>query len=151
MFRKLKEKQGEKGFCIRAIISSLIGELCDSCIFIPLGMNILPKLFLGFEFMTWEQIAIAIPAQALCKTLYESCIVPVTALVAKATKKYESTLSIENARAAKALNDEWSYKQMSEVIEITPHAFYNWLHGYYELSSRKLIELDSLINDLLAE
>lgn len=96
VFRKLKEKQGEKGFCIRAIISSLVGELCDSCIFIPLGMNILPKLFLGFEFMTWDQIAIAIPAQALCKTLYESCIVPVTALVAKATKKYEHSLSIEN-------------------------------------------------------
>lgn len=97
VFRKLKEKQGEKGFCIRAIISSFVGELCDSCIFIPLGMNILPKLFLGFEFMTWDQIAIAIPAQALCKTLYESCIVPVTALVAKATKKYEHSLSIENS------------------------------------------------------
>ena len=97
VFRKLKEKQGEKGFCIRAIISSFVGELCDSSIFIPLGMNILPKLFLGFEFMTWEQIAIAIPAQALCKTLYESCIVPVTALVVKATKKYEHALSIENS------------------------------------------------------
>lgn len=97
VFRKLKEKQGEKGFCIRAITSSLVGELCDSCIFIPLGMNILPKLFLGFEFMSWEQIAIAIPAQALCKTLYESCIVPITALIVKATKKYEHSISIENS------------------------------------------------------
>ena len=97
VFRKLKEKQGEKGFCLRAIISSLVGELCDSCIFIPLGMNILPKLFLGFEFMSWEQIAIAIPAQALCKTLYESCIVPITALIVKATKKYEHSISIENS------------------------------------------------------
>ena len=96
VFRKLKEKQGEKGFCVRAIISSLVGELCDSCIFIPLGMNILPKLFLGFEFMSWNQIAIAIPAQALCKTLYESCIVPITATVTKAIKKYEHSLSIEN-------------------------------------------------------
>ena len=101
VFRKLKEKQGEKGFCLRAIISSLVGELCDSCIFIPLGMNILPKLFLGFEFMTWEQIAIAIPVQALCKTLYESCIVPVTALVAKATKKYEHAV-VDSEKSAEA-------------------------------------------------
>ena len=57
----------------------------------------------------------------------------------------------KQVKIAKALNDEWSYKQMSEVIEITPHAFYNWLHGYYELSSRKLMELDSLISDLLEE
>ena len=57
----------------------------------------------------------------------------------------------KEVKLAKALNEEWSYKQMSEVIAITPHAFYNWLHGYYELSSRKLMELDSLISDLLEE
>ena len=53
VFRKLKQKQGEKGFALRAILSSLVGELCDSCIFIPLGMFLLPKLFLGFEFMSF--------------------------------------------------------------------------------------------------
>ena len=57
----------------------------------------------------------------------------------------------KEVKLAKALNEEWSYKQMSEVIAITPHAFYNWLHGSYELSSRKLMELDSLISDLLEE
>ena len=46
--------------------------------------------------MSWNQIAIAIPAQALCKTLYESCIVPITATAARAIKKYEHSLSIEN-------------------------------------------------------
>ena len=94
VFRKLKEKSKDgKDFWYRAILSSLVGELCDSCIFIPLGMNILPKLFLGFEFMTWQQIAIAIPAQALCKTLYESCIVPLTSLIARKVKKYEETVA----------------------------------------------------------
>lgn len=94
VFRKMKEKHADgKGFWYRAIISSLVGELCDSCIFIPLGMNILPKLFLGFEFMTWQQILIAIPAQALCKTLYESCIVPFTAIIARKIKKYEESVA----------------------------------------------------------
>lgn len=93
VFRKMKEKHKDgKGFWYRAIISSLVGELCDSCIFIPFGMNILPKLFLGFEFMSWQQIAIAIPVQALCKTLYESCIVPLTALVARKVSKYEESV-----------------------------------------------------------
>lgn len=92
VFRKLKEKNGDKGFWYRAIISSLVGELCDSLIYIPLGMNILPKLFLGFEFMSWKQILIAIPTQALCKTIYESCIVPLTAIVARKTKEYEFNL-----------------------------------------------------------
>lgn len=92
VFRRMKERCGDKGFWYRAIISSLVGELCDSLIYIPLGMNILPKLFLGYEFMTWKQIAIAIPTQALCKTAYESCIVPVTTLVAKKCAKYEKSL-----------------------------------------------------------
>lgn len=52
-------------------------------------------------------------------------------------------------KLAKALNEDWSYKQMSEAIEITPHAFYNWLHGYYELSGKKEMLLRSLISDLL--
>lgn len=90
VFRRLKARDGEKRFAVRAILSSLVGELCDSLIYIPLGMNILPKLFLGFEFMSWQQILIAIPTQAICKTLYESCIVPITAILARKLKKYES-------------------------------------------------------------
>lgn len=89
VFRNLKRRQGEKGFAKRAILSSLVGELCDSCIFIPLGMFLLPKLFLGFSFMTFTQVLIAIPTQALCKTLYECAIVPATSLVARKVKAYE--------------------------------------------------------------
>lgn len=93
VFRKFKERDGEKGFWYRAMLSSLVGELCDSLIYIPLGMYLLPKLFLGFEFMTLDQILIAIPVQAGIKTLYECCIVPVTALIVKKVKKYEAEVN----------------------------------------------------------
>ena len=55
----------------------------------------------------------------------------------------------KKTKLAKALNDEWSYKAMSEVIDITPHAFYNWLSGFYELSNSKRIALESLLADLI--
>ena len=92
VFRKLKHRDGEKKFWVRAIVSSLIGELCDSLIYIPLGMAILPKLFLGFQFMEWNQVLIAIPLQACIKTLYECCIVPLTYLITKKARKYEDDL-----------------------------------------------------------
>lgn len=92
LFRKLKERDGEKRFWLRAMLSSLVGELCDSLIYIPLGMYLLPKLFLGFEFMTWQQVLVAIVIQALIKTAYECLIVPLTTLVVKYTKKYEKML-----------------------------------------------------------
>ncbi len=90
VFRRLKQRDGEKGFWYRALLSSLVGELCDSLIYIPLGMYVLPKLFLGFEFMSVKQILIAIPVQAMVKTLYESLIVPVTYLLTKKIKVYEN-------------------------------------------------------------
>ena len=55
----------------------------------------------------------------------------------------------ENVKLCKAYNSDWSYKQMAEVIEITPHAFYNWLHGYYELSFQKEKKLQELLSDLM--
>lgn len=91
VFRRFKERDGEKRFWLRAMISSLVGELCDSCIYIPLGMYLLPKLFLGFEFMTLQQILIAIPVQAGIKTLYECCIVPITAIIVRKVRAYENT------------------------------------------------------------
>lgn len=55
----------------------------------------------------------------------------------------------EQVKLCKVYNADWNYKQIAEVIEITPHAFYNWLNGYYELSSRKELELKELISDLM--
>ena len=55
----------------------------------------------------------------------------------------------QQVKLAKALNDTWSYKAMSEVIGISTHAFYNWLNGSYNLSRSKEIELQSLVADLM--
>ncbi len=55
----------------------------------------------------------------------------------------------EQVKLAKVYNDEWSYKDFAEVIEITPNSFYNWLKGYYNLSAEKASELQSIIADLL--
>ena len=55
----------------------------------------------------------------------------------------------EQVKLCKVYNSDWSYKQIAEVIEITPHAFYNWLNGYYELSQRKERRLRELLSDLM--
>lgn len=57
----------------------------------------------------------------------------------------------QQVKIAKALNDEWSYKAMSEVIQISTHAFYNWLNGAYELSYNKERELTDLVSNLIDE
>lgn len=57
----------------------------------------------------------------------------------------------KQVKLAKALNDDWSYKAMSEVLQISTHSFYNWLVGAYELSSKKESQLISLISDLIDE
>ena len=57
----------------------------------------------------------------------------------------------QQVKLAKALNDEWSYKAMSEVIQISTNAFYNWLNGYYQLSYNKERELSDLVSNLTDE
>ena len=52
-------------------------------------------------------------------------------------------------KLVKALNDDWTYKEMAEVINITDHSFYNWMHQYYELSQRKAAQLQDLVCNLL--
>jgi len=89
VFRKMKEKHsGElKGFGWRAIISSLIGELCDSLVFVPLA-------FLGQ--MPFKTLTTMVVCQVLLKTAYEVIVLPLTTLVAKKANKYEKELR-ENA------------------------------------------------------
>ena len=57
----------------------------------------------------------------------------------------------QQVKLAKALNDEWSYKAMSEVIQISSNAFYNWLNGAYELSYKKESDLAELVSNLIDE
>ena len=76
VFAKMKAKHPDsiKGFGWRAILSSLLGELVDSIVFLPLA-------FIGLmPVMTLVQMTIA---QVFIKTGYEVVILPVTTLVAK--------------------------------------------------------------------
>jgi len=56
---------------------------------------------------------------------------------------------IHRVKLAKVENEDWTYKQMAEVIDIDAHSFYNWMNGCYKLSDKKYSELSSLIDDLL--
>lgn len=81
VFRKMRRnKDGHKGFGIRAIASSLCGEIVDSCIFMPLAfIGVLPLAAL-------PQMIIL---QVLIKTSYEVIILPFTTILMKKISKFE--------------------------------------------------------------
>ena len=83
VFRRMKEKHPNelKGFGWRAILSSLVGELVDSLIFLPLA-------FLGQ--MPIATLAVMTICQVGIKTGYEVVILPITRLVVKLVSKYEN-------------------------------------------------------------
>lgn len=83
VFRKMKAKHPDmKGFGVRAIVSSLLGELVDSVIFLPLA-------FLGK--MPVSTLLTMVVVQVFLKTLYEVLILPITIRVARSVNKYESS------------------------------------------------------------
>ena len=88
VFAKMKSKhQGltnHKGFAFRAILSSIAGELVDSCIYLPLA-------FLVFNpIMNIVDVLIMIGLQVLLKTTYELIILPFTMFLTKKVSKYEA-------------------------------------------------------------
>ena len=67
-------------FSVRAIISTILGELSDSCIFV----------LVAFLFkLTLNQLVIMILTQVVLKTLYEILCLPITVRVIDKIKKYE--------------------------------------------------------------
>lgn len=64
----------------RCILSTLIGELCDSLIFITIA-------FVGS--MPYKQILIMVATQALFKTFYEMVVFPTTNIIIKKVRKIE--------------------------------------------------------------
>lgn len=80
VFRMMKVKQGEKGFTLRAIVSSMAGEAFDAGMFIPLAF---------YGVMPIRLMLIMIGSQWIVKILYEIAILPVTAWVAKKLKQVE--------------------------------------------------------------
>lgn len=89
IFAKMKRKhQGltnHKGFARRAMTSSLVGELVDSTIYLPLA-------FLVFNpIMKVTDVLVMIVMQVMLKTGYEMIILPLTTLITKKVSKYESS------------------------------------------------------------
>ena len=85
IFSKMKAKHAHelKGFGWRAVLSSLVGELVDSLVFLPLA-------FLGT--MPVETLVVMTLLQVLIKTGYEVVILPITRLVVKKVSAYEAKL-----------------------------------------------------------
>lgn len=77
---RMKVRSGGKRFGLRAIVSSVGGELLDSCVFYPLA-------FWGI--MSAETILSIIFTQVTVKTLYEVIILPVTSRVVVYLKEKE--------------------------------------------------------------
>lgn len=99
IFKKLKQKAQEKSdnkiisFMFRATSSSLVGEILDSSIFIPiLYVNLL--ISFNVPYPPFYAILVMILTQALVKTLFEIVVSPLTALMAKGLVKYEQKLEL---------------------------------------------------------
>ena len=87
LFARMKKNHAgltnHKGFGVRAVVSSFVGELFDSCIYLPLA-------FLVFNpIMTVSDVMIMIALQVVIKTVYEIIILPVTTFVVKKVSNYE--------------------------------------------------------------
>jgi uncharacterized integral membrane protein (TIGR00697 family) len=83
VFAKMKEKHPDsiKGFGWRAIVSSLIGEIVDSSIFLPISLlGVLPV----------NELLILLVTEVLIKTSYEVLILPVTTLIVKKVGEAEN-------------------------------------------------------------
>lgn len=81
---KLKHKKDHKKFGVRAIVSSLIGEIADSMVFVPLA-------FLGT--MPVPTLLTMIGTQVVLKTSYEIIILPITTLLMNKVSKYEENVN----------------------------------------------------------
>lgn len=81
VFQKMREKDGEKKFGLRAIISSIVGEFVDSSIFTPLA-------FLGI--MPASEMLKSIITYGIAKCLFELAILPITSFCVKKVRKYEN-------------------------------------------------------------
>lgn len=90
VFKLMKKRHPNnlKGFKARAILSSLIGEACDSLLFYPIAFTGVLPIPLMIQ-MGLLQVAV--------KVGYEVIISPVTKLVAKKINKYEGIINATKA------------------------------------------------------
>lgn len=84
IFARMKKRHADslQGFRLRAIVSSLVGEACDSLLFFPIAFGgVLPASLL---------LSMGI-AQVLTKVAYESIICPLTGVIAQKIARYEQS------------------------------------------------------------
>ena len=78
VFKRLKNKDNDKKFSKRAILSSFVGEITDSLIFIPIAF---------YGTMPISSMFIMLVTQVVLKVMYEIIILPLTNLVVKTLKR----------------------------------------------------------------
>ena len=77
---RMKIHDKGKRFSLRAIISTIVGELADSLVFFPIALGgIVPK----------ENLALMMISQIVIKTLYEIVILPITIRIVAWLKRTE--------------------------------------------------------------
>lgn len=76
---KAKSVDGRK-FGLRAVVSTIVGETVDSCVFVPIAFGSL---------LSMGQIINMMVIQVIFKTLYECICLPLTSNIVKKVKEYE--------------------------------------------------------------
>lgn len=88
VFQFMKSKHegltNNTGFEARAILSSIVGEFCDSCIYLPLAFCVFNPIMSPVEVITMIFIQVGL------KLLYEILILPLNTLITKKVAKLES-------------------------------------------------------------
>lgn len=94
VFRKKHHENDSTGkFVLRAVSSSLAGEVVDSLIFIPLLYVFTAQM--GTTITNFGQLLAIVGIQAAIKTTYELIVSPFTAFLARKMKAYEAAHSSE--------------------------------------------------------
>lgn len=56
----------------------------------------------------------------------------------------------KQVKVIKALyGEDFTYKDIAEMLEININSFYNWLNNYYDLGREKEKQLQQFVNDIL--
>ena len=84
---KMRAGNNGRGFSLRAIVSTILGEGTDSAIFFPIAFGgVLP----------WSTVLTLILTQTLLKTCYEILILPVTLRIVKRLRSIEGSVAVDD-------------------------------------------------------
>lgn len=80
---RMKVRNEGRHFTLRAVVSTLLGELCDSLIFFPIA--------LAGAVIPWQQMPMFVLWQVGLKTAYEIIVLPLTIRIVQRVKEVEQT------------------------------------------------------------